>query len=205
VIEGAVGAGTGTSCFGWKGGIGTASRVIPGDAAPVTVGALVQTNFGRPEHLTVSGVPVGLYLRPPGAHEREHADDGSVMIVLATDAPLTSRQLRRLCVRAGAGLARTGSVYDHSSGDFVIAFSTAYGVEHEPEAVIMNRPVLMDEAMLMRRLFPAVVACVEEAVLNALWRARTVIGRDGHTLHALPLEEVARFVDARGCRDERGR
>jgi D-aminopeptidase len=120
------------------------------------------------------------------------------MIVLATDAPLTSRQLRRLCVRAAAGLARTGSIYDHGSGDFVIAFSTAYRVDDHPEALMMNRPLVVDEARLMRRLFAAVVECVEEAVLNALWRAGTVVGRDGHTFYALPLEEVAALVGARG-------
>jgi D-aminopeptidase len=198
VAEGVVGAGTGTSCFGWKGGIGTASRVIPGGADSFTIGALVQTNFGRPEDLTICGVPVGSHLRPPGADEWGRTEGGSVMIVLGTDAPLNSRQLRRLCARAAAGLARTGSVYNHGSGDFVIAFSTAGRVAHEPKGIIMNRPILVDEAKLMRQVFPAVVECVEEAILNGLWRARTLVGRDGHTLHALPLEEVARLVDAGG-------
>jgi D-aminopeptidase len=202
VPEGAVGAGTGTSCFGWKGGIGTASRVISKGRDRVTIGALVQTNFGRPGQLTLSGVPVGSHLWPPDTQQRERANDGSVMIVLATDAPLSSRQLRRLCVRAAAGLARTGSVYDHGSGDFVIAFSTTCRLEHEPQALIMNRPFLADEAKLMRWLFPAAAECVEEAVLNALWQARTVVGRDGHTLHALPLDQVAELVDLRDCSGE---
>lgn len=198
VPEGAVGAGTGTSCFGWKGGIGTASRVVSTGADSVTLGALVQTNFGRPEQLTILGVPVGLHLRPPGADLRGRTDAGSVMIVLATDAPLSSRQLQRLCVRAAAGLARTGAVYDHGSGDFVIAFSTACRFPHEPARSIMEYPLLIDEARLMNRLFPAIVESVEEAILNALWRASTVVGRDGHTRHALPLEDVARMVGVRG-------
>jgi D-aminopeptidase len=122
------------------------------------------------------------------------------MIVLATDAPLTARQLHRLCIRAAAGLARTGSFHGHSSGDFVIGFSTACPVAHEPERLTTERPVLVDEAQGMTGFFPAVVESVEEAVLNALWRAETVVGRDGHTRQALPLKRVAQVVDAWGLR-----
>ena len=158
VLEGAVGAGTGTMCFGWKGGIGTASRVLPIELGGFTLGALVQSNFGRPRDLVIAGVPIGRSLQPPqpghsrapsagiqGLHPHNaplgdldarplrdhsgmttmHDDKGSIMIVLATDAPLDARQLQRLCVRAGAGLARVGSHYGHGSGDFVIGFSTA--------------------------------------------------------------------------------
>jgi D-aminopeptidase len=205
VAEGSVGAGTGTSCFGWKGGIGTASRVIAGRGDTFTLGALVQTNFGRPDQLTIAGVPVGRQLRPPSPDVQEGGDDGSVMIVLATDAPLNSRQLQRLCVRTTAGLARTGSVLDHASGDFAIAFSTTYRVEHEPEALVVSLPLVVDEARLMQELFPAVAECVEEAVLNALWRATTVVGRDGHALHALPLEAVASLLGDRASWGEAGR
>jgi D-aminopeptidase len=127
------------------------------------------------------------------------------MIVLATDAPLNSRQLQRLCVRTTAGLARTGSVLDHASGDFAIAFSTTYRVEHEPEALVVSLPLVVDEARLMQELFPAVAECVEEAVLNALWRATTVVGRDGHALHALPLEAVASLLGDRASWGEAGR
>jgi D-aminopeptidase len=200
VLEGAVGAGTGTSCFGWKGGIGSASRVLPAEGGGFTLGALVQTNFGRPEHLTVLGAPVGRYVSPPEDADTTCTDGGSVMIVLATDAPMTARQLQRLCRRAAVGLARTGSVFDHGSGDFVIAFSTANRVAHEPDALIETRPVLIDEAEVMRHAFPAVVEAVEEAVLNALWRAETVVGRDGQTRQALPLDDVARVFEARGLR-----
>jgi D-aminopeptidase len=205
VLEGAVGAGTGTSCFGWKGGIGTASRVVPNEAGGFTVGALVQTNFGRPEQLVVCGIPVGRHLRPPEQDEGAGPDGGSVMIALATDAPLTARQLHRLCVRAGVGLARTGSVHGHGSGDFVIAFSTAHCEPHDPDALTEERSFLADEATVMRYLFPGVVEAVEEAVLNALWRADTLDGRDGHVRHALPLDEVARVIEVWHSGDRRRR
>ncbi len=201
VAEGAVGAGTGTSCYGWKGGIGTASRVVEEDLTPrsqstprrefsrrtsrswrevsFTVGALVQTNMGRAEELVICGVPVGDYLRPPS----EAAPQGSsIMIVLATDAPLDSRGLGRLAARAAFGVARTGTPGHGGSGDFVIAFSTA-----APGATIHEQP-LMDAFAL------AVVESVEEAIYNSLLMAHTVVGRQGHTRHALPADEVARLV-----------
>ena len=112
------------------------------------------------------------------------------MIVLATDAPLDARQLGRLCVRVGAGLARTGSTYGHGSGDFVIAFSTAHCVDHAPAALETMQPAVADEGTAMYWLFPAVIECVEEAVLNSLFRAETMTGRDGHTIQALPVERV---------------
>ena len=198
VSEGTVGAGTGTSCFGWKGGIGTASRVW---SEGYTVGALVQTNFGRPENLRVDGVPVGRHVKRPEDVQRPAAGE-SVMVVLATDAPLTSRQLRRLCVRAAAGLARTGSDFGHGSGDFVIGFTTAHRVAHRSQALTTRRTALADEGRTMFWLLPAVAECVEEAVLNSLFRAETVVGRDGHTRHALPVEQVAALV--KGDADSRG-
>jgi D-aminopeptidase len=194
VAEGAVGAGAGTSCFGWKGGIGSASRVLPAEAGGYTVGALVQSNFGRPGDLLVCGVPVGRHIRPPGAREPPVRTSGSIMIVLATSAPLTARQLRRLCVRAAAGLARSGSNYGHGSGDFVIGFSTAQRVEHWPASLTTTQTVLADEAKAMFWLLPAVAESVEEAVLNSLFQAETVVGRDGHVRHALPVDEVAALV-----------
>jgi D-aminopeptidase len=194
VVEGAVGAGTGTSCFGWKGGIGTASRVVPDTVGGYRVGALVQSNFGRARDLIVCSTPVGRHIQPPAAAPEPGPDSGSIMIVLATDAPLTERQLRRLCVRAAAGLARTGSHYGHGSGDFVVAFSTAWQIEHRPAALTTTQPVLADEGQAMYWLFPAVVESVEEAILNSLFRAETMIGRDGHVRHALPVEEVVDLV-----------
>ncbi len=196
VAEGAVGAGAGTTCFGWKGGIGTASRVLPARAGGFTVGALVQSNFGRPQQLVINGVPVGRHLRPPGPPQSP-PDPGSIVIVLATDAPLTARQLRRLCVRAGAGLARTGSHYDHGSGDFVIAFSTEGRIAHKPASLTATQTVLADEPKAMDWLFPAVVESVEEAILNSLCRAETLVGRDGHTRYGLPVDEVAAFMRKR--------
>jgi len=188
VGEGAVGAGTGTACFGFKGGIGTASRLTQ---AGYTLGALVQTNFGAREHLQISGVPVGRHFRDrllpatgPGA--------GSVMIVLATDAPLTARQLGRVASRAALGLARTGAISASGSGDFVIAFSTANRRPHRPAGAVQTLQALAEEGhATIDDLFLAVVEAVEEAVLNSLTAATTMTGRDGHTLYALPPDELA--------------
>lgn len=184
VAEGSIGAGTGTTCFGWKGGIGTASRVVP---PGFTVGALVQSNFGRAEDLTILGVPVGRHLVPPGEGGPER---GSIMIVLATDAPLSERQLGRLCTRAAAGLARLGGTFGHGSGDFVIAFTTADPVPYEPELLLASHMAVVDEEQAMRGLFPATIEAVEEAVLNSLFAATTMTGREGHVRHALPIDDV---------------
>lgn len=193
VEEGNVGAGTGTVCFGWKGGIGTASRVLPAGAGGLTLGALVQSNFGDPRNLTIGGAPVGQRIRPLGS-ARPQGSQGSIMIVLATDTPLDSRQLYRLCVRAAAGLARVGGHYGHGSGDFVIAFSTANRVEHAPQSRMTTQTALTDEASVMRYLFPAVVESVEEAILNSLFCAETMTGRDDHTAYGLPVEDVVKLV-----------
>ena len=211
LTEGAVGAGTGTVCFGWKGGIGTASRVVPVQAGGYTLGALVQTNFGRASELVIAGVPVGRAILPPPAVDenaarssapQESPEHGSVMIVLATNAPLVSRQLHRLCVRAAAGLARTGSTYGHGSGDFVIAFSTANRIAHTAPALTGQAVTLADEEQL-DWLFRAVVESVEEAVVNSLCAAVTMTGRDGYTCHALPLARVAALVRAARAQGER--
>lgn len=188
VAEGNVGAGTGTTCFGWKGGIGASSRVTPRAFGGWIVGALMQANFGEPGYLHILGQPVG---KPqPGYRAGPLGDVGSVMTVLATDAPLSERQLGRLCKRAAAGLARLGSVYGHGSGDFVIAFSTAGRVPDPAPTLTVPTVAVIDEAAAMHGLFPAVADCVEEAVLNALCMAETMVGRDDHVRHALPIEEV---------------
>ena len=206
VAQGCVGAGTGTSCFGWKGGIGTSSRALAipqrSDATTptqaFTVGCLVQSNFGRPEELLFGGVHVGRHLQPPpeskSALENDTGEKGSIMMVLATDAPLDSRQLQRLAVRAAAGLARTGSHIGHGSGDFVIAFSTAQRVHHWPDSLLTTHTALADEPRAMQWLLPAVVECVEEAVLNSLCAAHAMRGRDDHVRHALPLDQVAQLL-----------
>lgn len=193
VEQGVVGAGAGTVCFKLKGGIGSASRMAGGYA----VGALVQSNFGRRGELVVAGVPVGRrLLEYPGEEgpEPENVPPGSIMVVVATDAPLDARQLTRLARRGAMGLARVGSVAHHGSGDFVIAFSTVNRVPHWDEGAMVEVRLLRDDGEAMRLLYQAAVEAVEEAVLNSLFTAVTVVGRDGNTAHALPVERVLRWV-----------
>ena len=192
VEEGAVGAGTGTSCFGWKGGIGTASRKVPERFGAFTTGVLVQSNYGRPEELTIGGVPVGRTMTPPGYKSRPEA--GSIMIIIATDAPLDSRQLGRLCHRAAFGLARTGSTCHGGSGDFVIAFSTAYRISDRPDEIVSHRPIVASEQPVIGALGLAVIESVEEAIYNSLLMARTVMGRDGNIRHGLSAEKVTDVI-----------
>ena len=195
VQQGSVGAGAGTVCFGWKGGIGSASRKLPEKLGGYILGALVQSNFGSPQDLMVTGVPVGRFLTldPPAPV----LTSGSIMIVLATDAPLSAPQLQRICVRASAGLARTGGYLKHGSGDFVIAFSTTVRIPHRPASLTTLQTALVDEAPVMNGLFQAVIESVEEAVLNSLTCAETVIGRDGHLAQALPLDWLQDFLNRR--------
>ncbi|CAM3501034.1 D-aminopeptidase, putative [Bordetella sputigena] len=205
--QGAVGAGRGMSCFGFKGGIGSASRITrPLDGRSWTVGALVLANFGRQPLLTVAGRPFGQWLESDHAQRRQAGgaaaegregtpadlargdeaagpEKGSIILLLATDAPLDARQLRRLALRAGAGLARTGSVFGHGSGDIALAFSTAYTVPHLAErpmpAIAMLHETRIDP------LFEAAAEGIEQAILNALWHADGVTGRDGHARRAI--------------------
>jgi D-aminopeptidase len=177
--QGAVGAGRGMSCFGLKGGIGSASRVT----AAATVGALVLANFGKLPQLTIAGEPVGRRLAARAASNEAAPERGSIIILLATDAPLDARQLRRVALRAGAGLARTGSVFGHGSGDIALAFSTAYTVPHLAERA-MPAVAMLHEARL-DDLFQAAADATEQAILHALWRAEPVTGRDGHRREAL--------------------
>jgi D-aminopeptidase len=177
--EGSVGAGRGMSCFQLKGGIGTASRVAEGH----TVGALVLANFGKLRQLRVAGDPLGEQLAavpdtPPGTPEQ-----GSIILLLATDAPLDARQLRRLALRAGAGLARTGSMFGHGSGDIALAFSTAYTVPLEPTRAMPSMAMLHETRL--DPLFEAAADSTEQSILRALWRAQSVTGRDGHRRTAL--------------------
>jgi D-aminopeptidase len=195
VQQGAVGAGTGTVCFGFKGGIGSASRRVHG----YTMGALVQSNFGGRGALQVAGVPVGQRLAEYPGDEGPEPDDlppGSVMVVIATDAPLDARQLTRIARRGALGLARVGGSAANGSGDFVVAFSTAYRVAHQAEAPTSTFTLLRDDTREMNGLFAAAVEAVEEAVLNSLFAARTVVGRDGHTAHALPVQRILGWVNA---------
>ncbi|WP_233235423.1 P1 family peptidase [Bordetella sp. LUAb4] len=177
--QGAVGAGRGMSCFSFKGGIGSASRLAGG----FTVGALVLANYGRKPNLTVAGRPFGRWLREMEGRLDSGPEKGSIILLLATDAPLDARQLRRLAVRAGAGLARTGSVYGHGSGDIALAFSTAYTVPHLAERG-MPTPQLLHETRI-DPLFEAAAEATEQAIIHALWHAVTVRGRDGHVRQAI--------------------
>ena len=186
VAEGSVGAGTGTQAFAWKGGIGTSSRIVTIGAARYTVGVLVQTNFGG--RLSILGTPIP---DPPGelAALQQTVGDGSIMMIVATDAPLSDRNLGRLAKRAIAGLARTGSVMENGSGDFVVAFSTAEDVRRTPArrssvAAVANLP-----NDLVSPLFAATADATEEAIYNAMFKATMLTG-NGHTLKALPLEVV---------------
>lgn len=183
VAQGAIGAGRGMSSFGVKGGIGTASRVVEREGARYTVGALVLSNFGTPESLVLAGQHVGTELASRLAQTVAAPEKGSIIMIVATDAPLDARQLRRLSLRAGAGLARTGSVYGHGSGDIALAFSTAYTVPHGA-ASAMPAVAMLHEARL-DPLFRAAADSVEQAIVHALWHAEAVIGRDGHRRESL--------------------
>jgi D-aminopeptidase len=204
VEEGCVGAGTGTVAFGFKGGIGTSSRVVPQSLGGFTVGVLVQSNFGGV--LTINGAPVGKELgryflkdeiekkrvgqRRPSTVQDVHAD-GSIMMIVATDAPLDHRNLRRLAERAMLGLARTGSPATNGSGDYVIAFSTAYRIKHSGGA-LNTAPTLGNDAV--SPLFLAVVEATEEAIYNSLFRAVTMTGRNGSRVEAIPLEKTIQIL-----------
>jgi L-aminopeptidase/D-esterase-like protein len=184
VPEGAVGGGTGMVCFEFKGGIGTASRKLTERQGGYTVGALVQANFGLRPQLTIAGVPVGKEL-PEGAFRSR--ENGSIIIVVATDAPLVAHQLKRLARRASLGLARTGSTSGNGSGDIFIAFSTA-----NPNATQSAGPVQL--SMLpndrMNPLFDATAQAVEESIVNALVAAETMVGVDDHKVIALPHDRL---------------
>ena len=186
VEEGSVGAGTGTVAFGWKGGIGTSSRRISVEQGVYTVGVLVQTNFGG--SLTIAGVPVWQHLQPP---ERYVAAGGSCMIVVATDAPLDARQIRRLAARAVLGLARTGSSGSQGSGDYVLAFSTTNRISGQaskgPALSLVNEDHLSS-------LFQAVSEATEEAIYNSLLRATTVRGQHGRVVEAIPIEKLRELL-----------
>ncbi len=200
VAEGAVGAGTGTSAFGWKGGIGTSSRRLPGSLGGYTVGALVQSNYGGV--LVMDGIPVGeeldrYYLRDQlrggdGAAGDDSLDnpDGSIMMVVATDAPIRSPGLTRLARRVMLGLARTGATSSHGSGDFVITFSSAAALR---TGFRSDSPV--DEGAVLRGdrlspLFQAAIEATEEAVYNSMLKATTVVGKNGNTREAISIEDL---------------
>ncbi|HKP69422.1 MAG TPA: P1 family peptidase [Pyrinomonadaceae bacterium] len=202
VDEGSVGAGTGTVAFGWKGGIGTSSRKLPASLAGYTVGVLVQSNFGGV--LSIDGVPVGVelgkyYLKeaisanttnPKSQIQNPKSADGSIIIVIATDAPLDHRQLTRLASRSMSGLARTGSSMTNGSGDYAIAFSTANRINASDK--VRNVQVLGNDAM--SPLFEAVIEATEEAIYNSMLRATTITGKDKRTIEALPIDRLKELL-----------
>ena len=187
VVEGNVGGGTGMVAFEYKGGIGTASRRLAEADGGYTLGVLVQANYGLRHQLRIAGLPVGLEMRDNLQYSRPAAETGSIIIVVATDAPLLAHQVKRLARRAALGLARTGSVAGNGSGDLFIAFSTA-----SPGAGDGKGPVTV--SMLpndrMGPLFEATVGATEEAIVNAMVAARTMTGREGRTVHAIPHETL---------------
>ncbi len=194
VQEGNVGAGTGTVCFGFKGGIGTSSRVLPNDLGGYTVGVLVQTNFGGV--LQINGAPVGKELKKFYLSDRLLGKaDGSCMIVVATNAPVDARNLERLAQRAMMGLAKTGGIGANGSGDYVISFSTseAVRVRHQQTSLADTVSYLRNDAM--SPLFMAVIEATEEAIINSLFAAKSMTGKDGRTVEALPHEEVLRILN----------
>ena len=191
VKEGNIGAGTGTICFGFKGGIGTSSRVLPEKAGGYTVGVLVQSNFGGV--LQIAGIELGKDLGHY-SDSFKYAPDGSCMIVVMTDAPLDSRNLERLAKRAMLGLARTGGIASNGSGDYVIAVSTAEDcrIPYTSASPVQTMPTLRNSAVTP--LFLAVIEATEEAILSSLFSAETMKGRDEHIIEALPKEKVLKML-----------
>lgn len=197
VAEGNVGAGTGTVCFGFKGGIGTSSRVLPKASGGYTVGVLVQTNFGGV--LQIDGVPVGETLKQFYLSNQVQDADGSCMMVVATDAPVDARNLERMAKRAFMGLAKTGGIASNGSGDYVIAFSTNADVRipHNAEEKTQTVSLLRNDEM--SPLFMAVIEATEEAIINSLFAASTTEGREGHVIKALPVDEVLQILRKHGA------
>ncbi|WP_155593802.1 P1 family peptidase [Lysinibacillus cavernae] len=186
--EGAIGAGKGMMCFGYKGGIGSSSRIVKIEQSEVsyTVGCMVLSNFGQSsefiaERYVTSNTQSQSTLSPT---------DGSIIIVLATDAPLSSRQLKRVLKRCGIGLGRTGSHYSHGSGDIVIGFTTAHSIPHVTDQLVETRTQIREDHPVMNQLFTAAAEATEEAIINSLSQAQTTIGRNGHTVEAYSFKKA---------------
>lgn len=190
VPEGAIGAGTGMTCYGFKGGIGTASRLVQIGEREFVVGVLVNTNHGQMHQLLIDGFPVGRVLaREEKARKNK---EGSIVIVLATDAPLNQRQLERLSKRACLGLGRTGACASHGSGDFAMAFSVGRRVPRYSSEPVINLPEIHQD--FLGQLFEAAAEATEEAILNSIFVADTVTGKDGNTSPGLPVERCLEIL-----------
>jgi D-aminopeptidase len=192
VAEGSVGAGTGLVTCDFKAGIGTSSRRVEIEGHAYTVGILVQSNFGIMRSLRVDGAPVGEVLEPLYAEPRREKNAGSIITVIATDAPLLSPQLVRLCKRAALGIGRIGSFAAHGSGEIIVAFSTANKVPRETSKMTATLEVLLDDAC--DPLYEAVVECTEEAIVNSLCMADEMRGQSGHVAPALPLDRLSEIL-----------
>ena len=193
IEEGNVGAGTGTICFGYKGGVGTSSRKLPESLGGYTVGVLVQTNFGGV--LEINGVPIAKELKKYPYRDKILNDaDGSCMIVVITDAPLNARNLERLAKRGMLGLAKTGGIASNGSGDYVIALSTAKEnlIPYQSDSIFNEKKEVRNDNM--SPLFLATIESTEEAILNSLFFAKTMTGRDGNTIEALPIDKVLELM-----------
>ncbi|HEX6796153.1 MAG TPA: P1 family peptidase, partial [Ktedonobacterales bacterium] len=199
VEQGCVGGGTGMICFQFKGGIGSASRVVETASGSYTVGVLVMTNFGRRSRLTIAGVPVGQAI--PNLMPEDPTPEGSCIAVVATDAPLHAHTLRRVAQRAGLGLARTGSTAGDGSGEIFLAFSTAQRIPYRSPAEGLLHVRLLPEGSYgsadLNSVFAATVDAAEEAVINALLAATTTTGRSGRVVHALPHDRLRELLAAR--------
>jgi D-aminopeptidase len=196
VAEGCVGAGTGMLLFDFKGGIGTASRIIEGEDIQYTVGVLVLTNFGIKERLCIDGIPVGRLLQEPPAPE---ITEGSCIVLVATDAPLHPLQCKRLAKRAALGLARTGSLAGDTSGEIILAFSNGNRISEAAAGTKTNIQVLVEgytnaNTSILNNLFKGAVEATEEAVYNALVAAETTDGRDGHVVHAISHQRLQELL-----------
>jgi len=198
VEEGVVGAGAGMSAFEFKSGIGSASRVLTLDGKEYTIGVLSLPNFGRREELMIDGVKVGRMLRDCGK-EPIAPDEGSIVIVIGTDIPLSHRQLTRIAKRAAFGIARTGGKCHNGSGEFAIAFSTANKVPHGPKRVFVDECRLNDSDLAINKIFQATIEAVEESILSALFSAKTIVGRKGHQRISLPPSETISILRERRC------
>lgn len=188
VEEGAVGAGKGMVAFGYKGGIGSSSRIVEAEGRSYTVGVLVLSNFGEKDHFLGTRLFANTADSVPAVDKQQ---DGSIIIVLATDAPTSDRQLLRLAKRTGIGLGRTGSHFGHGSGDIVIAFSTAHKIAHQPTGMTETREQLREDHPVMNQLFAAAAEATEEAIYNSMSQAVTTTGRKGRTVHAFPFHDYA--------------
>ena len=196
VVEGVVGAGVGMSAFEFKSGIGSASRIITLDGKEYTLGVLSLPNFGRREELMIDGVKVGRMLHDYG-REPTPADEGSIVVVIGTNIPLSHRQLTRVAKRAAFGIARTGGTCHNGSGEFAIAFSTANKVPDDKERLFVDERRLNDSGHAINEIFQATIEAVEESILSALFSAKTIVGRSGHRRILLPPSETISILRER--------